>query len=307
MRKTSDLSGAAGFPGVTRRHSFILAGAALAGASLALGLRPARAEMAPADALAALERANGGRLGVTILNTGTGQSVGHRADERFAMCSTFKFLVASLILLRVDAGEEQLYRRIVISKSDIIDHSPITEKHVGGEGMSVAELCAATMTVSDNGAANVLLASFEGPPAVTAFARSLGDGVTRLDRMEPELNTGGPGDERDTTSPSAMAGLMRQILLGDALTAASRDILIGWLRGATTGKTRLRAGLPAGWTAGDKTGTGGDGPTNDIAIIWPPDGPALIVTAYYERTGHKMDENAVILAEVGKVAASTIA
>lgn len=290
---------------LTRRSALTLSLAGLAGAALPLALRPAAATTAPLDALAALERREGGRLGVQILDTGTGQAISHRADERFAMCSTFKFLVSALILVRVDAGEEQLDRAIAVTKDDMISHAPVTEKHVGQE-MTVDELCAATMITSDNPAANLLLNTFGGPPAITAFARSLGDGVTRLDRYEPKMNLVGPGDERDTTSPAAMAGLMQQIVLGDVLSALSRERITGWLRSATTGSTRLRASIPADWNAGDKTGTGEDGPTNDIAVAWPPGRAPLVVTAYYDRTGRTMKENATILAEVGRIAVASV-
>lgn len=285
---------------MTRRSllSWSLAGAALVAMP---ALRPVRA--AAVDDLAALERKEGGRLGVAVYDSVTGKVFGHRETERFAMCSTFKFLAATLILMRVDTGDEKLSRAIPITKADIYPNSPTSEKHVGG-AMTIEELCVAIMLKSDNGAANLLLKSFGGPAAVTGLCRSLGDPVTRLDRMEPELNIVSGSDERDTTSPWAMAGLMRQICLGGVLSGASRERLIGWMRACETGTHRLRAGLPAGWIAGDKTGTGEDGPTNDIAVIWRPDAPAIIVTAYYERTGHKAAENNAVLAEVGRIAAA---
>jgi beta-lactamase class A len=286
------------------RRSLLLAiagGAALApfGCAFAAAKRDTDAQ----GRLEALERRHGGRLGVSILDTGSGKRVGHRADERFPMCSTFKFLAAAQVLARVDRGEERLDRRIVYAKDDLVAYSPVTEKHVGEPGMSLAELCHATITLSDNTAGNLLLASFGGPAGLTAFARSLGDGVTRLDRWETELNEAVPGDPRDTTSPAAMLDDMRSLLLGEALSPASRKQLADWLVATTTGDQRIRGGLPKGWRAGDKTGTSGKGETNDIAIVWPPGRAPLLVTAYHAESKAPQETNNSVIAEVGRIAA----
>jgi len=287
------------------RRSLLLAiacSASLApfGRAFAAGKRDADAQ----DKLEALERRYGGRLGVSILDTGTGKRVGHRADERFPMCSTFKFLAAAQVLARVDRGEERLDRRIVYSKDDLVVYSPVTEKHVGEPGMSLAELCHATVTLSDNTAGNLLLASFGGPAGLTAFARSLGDDVTRLDRWETELNEAIPGDPRDTTSPAAMLDDMRSLLLGDTLSPASRKRLADWLVATSTGSQRVRGGLPKDWRAGDKTGTSDNGVTNDIAIAWPPGRAPLLVTAYYAEYAQPKEARNAVIAEVGRIAAS---
>ena len=256
--------------------------------------------------LADLERAHGGRLGVAVLNLATGKRVGHRADERFLMCSTFKALAAALVLARVDQKKEQLDRRVVISKKDLVSWSPGAEKRVGGTGMTVAELCDAAVTLSDNTAANLLLASFGGPTALTEFARSLGDDVTRLDRIEPELNDRDtPDDIRDTTTAAAMLGNLRKLLLGDALSPAARAQFAAWLITNKTGDTRLRAGLPKTWLIGDKTGTGSDksGFNNDIAVAWPPDRAPVIVTAYCEMPSIPAAQRNAVIAEVGRIAA----
>jgi beta-lactamase class A len=276
--------------------------------AFALTLRPGLAWAANADQasaqLTALERKHGGRLGVSILDTQTGRRIQHRAGERFLMCSTFKWLAAAAVLARVDRGTERLDRRVVFGKDVLLDYAPVTSKHVGAPGMSVADLCAAAVTLSDNTAANLLLASMGGPTAVTAFARSLGDQTTRLDRTEPELNVGGPGDIRDTTTPDTMLADLHRVLLGDRLSAGSRDLLLQWLRGCTTGLDALRAGLPATWTAGDKTGSGSHGETNDVAIIWPPQRKPLLVTAYYAGSHAEPAERKAVLAAVGRIAAS---
>ncbi len=254
---------------------------------------------------AELERRNGGRLGVAAFDTASGRRIGHRSEERFPMCSTFKFLAAAFVLARVDHGEERLDRRIVYSTQDLVTYSPITKDHVGPAGLSVAELCDATMTLSDNTAGNLLLASFGGPAGLTAYARSLGDQTTRLDRIETALNEGLPDDPRDTTSPIAMLGTMQRLLLGDALSAASRDRLTSWLIANKTGDKRLRAGMP-GWKVGDKTGTGGNGSANDIAIVWPTGRAPLLVTVYYTGSTISDEARSDVIAEAGRIVAASL-
>ena len=232
-----------------------------------------------------LERESGGRLGVALLDGG-GTRFHHRGDERFPMCSTFKLLLVAAVLTRVDNGDESLSRRVPIRKQDLVSWAPFSETRVGADA-SVEELCAAAMTQSDNVAANLLLPTIGGPPGIAVFAKTLGDESTRLDRMETELNSALPGDPRDTTTPLAMLGNLQALLLGEALGPASHELFEGWLRGNTTGDARLRAGLPAGWKAGDKTGSGANGTTNDVAILWPPGRKPVLVAAYL--TGSKLD------------------
>jgi len=280
--------------------------ALLAGVALATVASFARADDGDARlerALAALERRHGGRLGVAILDTATGRQLVHRGDERFPMCSTFKFLAAALVLARVDRDTENLTRRIVYQPSDIVPYSPVTEKHIGGDGMAVGDICDAAVTLSDNTAGNLLLNSFGGPAGLTAYLRSLGDSVTRLDRNEPTLNEAAPGDPRDTTTPAAMVEILRKTVLGTALSAASREQLAAWLVANKTGDKRLRAGLPRGWKVGDKTGSGGNNATNDIAVIWPPNRAPIIVAAYYIASHATEDQRNAVLAEVGRIAA----
>jgi beta-lactamase class A len=255
---------------------------------------------APASALAQLEARHGGRLGVAALDLETGRRTGYRADERFAMCSTFKALAAALVLARVDRGEERLDRRIVFSADQLVPYSPVTDKRVGPPGVSVGELCEAAITISDNTAANLLLASFGGPEAVTAFARRLGDTSTRLDRIEPDLNEATPGDPRDTTTPAAMLENLRRLVLGDVLSPESRGLLAGWLVANKTGGARLRAGLPPTWRVGDKTGTGNHGATNDVAIAWPPDRSPLLLSVYYAESLATADQRNAVIADVAR-------
>lgn len=254
--------------------------------------------------LAALQRRHGGRLGVAVLDTGSGHRTALHGDERFLLCSTFKVLAVAAVLARVDAGQEKLDRHIVFGSDVLLDYAPVTRQHVGAPGMTVAELCAAAITLSDNTAANLLLASMGGPAAVTRFVRRLGDEVTRLDRTEPELNHhGGPGDVRDTTTPNAMLDTLQRLLLGQTLADVSRTRLIGWLRACTTGTDKLRASIPSDWQAGDKTGSG-DGQSNDVAIFWPPRRKPILVTAYYAGSSADSKQRSAVLAEVGRIAAS---
>ncbi|MFN4018303.1 MAG: class A beta-lactamase [Reyranella sp.] len=262
---------------------------------------PALADDA-ASSLRALERRHGGRLGVAMLDTAGGRRVAYRGDERFPMCSTFKFLAAALMLARVDRGEERLDRRIVLAASDLVTYSPATKEHVGPGGITVGEICAAAMTLSDNTAGNLMLASFGGPAGLTGFVRELGDTVTRLDRIETDLNEGTPGDPRDTTSPLAMLGTMQKLVVGDALWAASRERLVGWLVASKTGDKRLKAGMPSSWRVGDKTGTGGHGSANDIAVAWPPGRAPVLVTAYYTGSTISDEARSAVIAEAGRIA-----
>ncbi|MEO6277385.1 class A beta-lactamase [Roseateles sp.] len=255
-----------------------------------------------AQRLREIERGSGGRLGVHILDTATGVEFSHRADERFLMCSTFKTLASALVLRRVDLGQESLTRRIVFGAADMVPNSPVSEQRVGGDGMSMGELCEATLTTSDNVAANLILASYGGPAALTAFARSIGDTVTRFDRNEPSANIW--HGEHDTTTPRAAVHGMQRVLLGDVLTPKSREQLRQWMLAATTGTKRLKAGLPAGWTIADRTGAASDkndgGTSNDIAVVWPPgSGAPLLVTAYLTRSSASFEARNATLAQVG--------
>lgn len=227
--------------------------------------------------LAALERRSGGRLGVHALDTGTGATVSHRGGERFLMASTAKLLLVAAVLDRAVAEPALPDRLVRYGPEALLEHAPVTAQNLA-TGMTVADLCDAALTVSDNTAANLLLDVLGGPAAVTAFVRGVGDPVTRLDRTEPDLNTSaGPDDERDTTTPVAMVGSIRAVTLGEGLRPAGRDRLTAWLVANTTGDATIRAGVPAGWVVGDKTGTGARGERNDVGIVRPPDRAPLVL------------------------------
>jgi len=286
----------------TRRQLFPAALAPL------LGFVPALAPngVAAADlqaTVAGIEADSGARLGVALLDTGSGSIIGHRLDERFPMCSTFKALLAGAILTKVDAGAEQLTRRIPIAQADILSYAPVTKLYVGSSGLSVAELCEAAVTVSDNTAANLLLATLGGPSGLTRAIRALGDAITRLDRTEPDLNEATPGDASDTTTPAAMAQTLSKLTTGNVLSAASRDLLTGWMIRCKTGAARLRAGLPGEWRVGDKTGSGNHGSSNDVAVIWPAGRAPVIVTSYLTESRASDETRNAVHAAVGRAVA----
>jgi beta-lactamase class A len=279
----------------------------LGAASLSLLGATARAGAGKFDALTAqlarIEGDSGGRLGVAVVDTGTGKTAGHRAGERFPMCSTFKLPAAAAVLARVDAGKDKLDRHIVFTRSDLVTYSPVTEKHVG-TGMAMTAICEAAVTLSDNTAGNLMQEALGGPAGLTAWLRTIGDDVTRLDRNEPQLNEALPGDPRDTTTPDAMASSVRTILFGRALSASSQATLTQWLLASKTGDKRLRAGLPADWHSGDKTGSGARGTTNDVAVIWPPNREPLIVAAFLTQTAAAAETRDAALASVGRAVAA---
>lgn len=230
----------------------------------------------------------------------SGQRWEYQADQRFAMSSTFKTLACAALLHRVDAGEESLQRTVSFSESDLVTYSPITEKYAGGQVMTLSDLCEAALTMSDNTAANLILEALGGPAEVTSFARGLGDGVTRLDRWETEVNEAVPGDNRDTTTPNAMVKNLERLLLGDALSGKSRDQLHDWLKRNQVADGLFRAAIPEGWIVADRTGAGGFGSRSITAIIWPPEREPIVVALYLTQTEASFAERNKAIAEIGE-------
>lgn len=265
---------------ITRRNS-------LAGLAGFIGACTARAPLAHAadyeapHAVAAYEDVTGGHAGFYARNVLTGAALGWRADERFVLCSTFKASLVALVLRQADRGTMRLDTHIAFTAADIPDwYAPAARANLARGVMSVAEMCQAAVQQSDNTCATLLLARVGGPAAVTAFWRECGDRVSRLDDGEPEVNRTPPGGLRNTTTPRAMAENFRRFLLGDILQPPSRALLKTWLIGTVTGLDRLRAGLPAGWVVGDKTGHNGVDASGDIAIAWPRAGGPILMCAY---------------------------
>lgn len=287
-----------GRPVETPRRALLTGGAA----ALLLGGSASEPDFAGLEALA------GGRLGVSALDVSSGRRLGHRANDHFPLCSTFKALLAAAVLARVDAGQESLERRIAVSRADLVAYAPVVEAHVD-DGLTVEAACQAIMTVSDNAAANLLLKTVGGPAGLTLYLRSLGDRITRLDRYEPELNVVPAGDTRDTTTPTAMVDTLRRLLTSQALAPASRERLAGWMIAASTGVRRLRAATPAGWRAGDKSGTftGPKASINDVAAFWPPNGGLVLVGAYLTDATAGLAACEAVLADVGRLALQAFA
>jgi len=253
-----------------------------------------------------IEARLGGRIGVAAVDTGTGARLAHRGDERFAMCSTFKWMLAAAVLARHDHGGGVLEQRLSYGRKDMVAHSPVTEVHLAEGSMPIVELCRAIVETSDNTAANTLLRFIGGPSALTHYLRTIGDLTTRLDRMELDLNTNEPGDPRDTSTPNAMIATMQAILVGNALAATSRERLLGWMKNCQTGLQRLRGGLPPNWAVGDKTGTGDHGAVNDIAIAWPPQRPPLLIVSYMSGSPASLQTLEAAHARIGELVAAAL-
>ena len=251
--------------------------------------------------IASIEARIGGRLGVAALDIGSGKRLDYRAEERFPMCSTFKFLAAAAVLKRVDEKQERLDRFVPYGVKDLLEYAPVTKKHFNEGGMTVGALCEAAIVQSDNTAGNLVLQTIGGPAGLTKFLRTLGDDITPLDRSEPELNSAIPGDDRDTTSSGSMLNDMRKLLTGDVVSPLSRRQLEDWLQSNQTGAAMIRAGVTAAWIIGDKTGRGANGATNDIAIMRWQGRPPVLLAVYSVGSVAPSDKRAAAVAEVAKV------
>ena len=263
---------------------------------------------APQDPLlracAVLEARLQARVGLYLLDTGTGQQWRYRPHERFPLNSTFKLLACAALLARADAGAVRLDQTVTILARDVVEYSPVTLTQVGRSGMSLAALCAAAMTMSDNTAANLILKVIGGPAGLTRFMRNIGDAFTRLDRYETALNQGTPGDPRDTTTPESMALSLHKLAFGNVLQPASRLQLQTWMLGNQVSENLLRAGLPPGWRVGDRTGAGGFGSRGIAAVLWPPGRYPLVAAIYLTETSAALVQRDAAIAELGRVIAA---
>ncbi|CAL9334687.1 Beta-lactamase 3 [Streptomyces sp. enrichment culture] len=294
---------------------FLLVPGLLTGCADATGVQAASAPSASASASASAhpaatralaeveKRYDDARLGVYALDTGTGRTVTYRADERFAHCSTFKALAAGVLLKR--ATDDQLDRVVSYDSSDLLEYAPVTSEHVD-TGMRLSALVDAMLRYSDNTAANLILEELGGPGKVEAALRGLGDTTTSLDRVEPELNEATPGDVRDTSTPRALATDLRRLLLEDHLPEARRKMLGDWMARNTTGDPYIRAGVPSGWKVQDKTGAGGYGTRNDIAVVRPPDGAPIVVAVLSDRGAKDAASDDALIADATKAAVAAL-
>ena len=288
------------------RRRLLLRAAALPLLAGCQGMAPTPRDTAALARLQALERTFDGRLGLCAIDTGSGRTLAWRAAERFPLCSTFKAVLAAAVLAQSSRSPGLLQQRIRYTRQDLVTYSPVTQAHAG-DGMTVEALCAAAVQHSDNTAGNLLLQLIGGPAGLTAYARSVGDTAFRLDRWETALNSALPGDERDTTTPAAMSATLKRLVLDGALAAPQRAQLQDWLLGNTTGDARIRAGVPAGWRVGDKTGTGDYGSTNDVAVLWPSQGAPATLAIYLTGATPDAKPRNEIVAQAARVAADWLA
>jgi beta-lactamase class A len=276
-----------------RRRALLVATAAMVGG-------PAWGEVA-APALEAHEHATGGRIGLYAENLKSGAKIAWRADERFAMCSSFKASLVACVLARIDRSEDGLDQIVKFDQKDIQEYAPVAKANLAKGELTVAEACRGAVELSDNTCANLLVARIGGPEVLTDFWRATGDPVTRLDHYEPQMSRSQPPDPSDTTSPAAMAGSLRRFLLADVLSKASRSLLTGWMRDCKTGTDLLRAGVPPGWAIADKTGNNGRDVVGDIAVAWPEANGPIVMAAYTQGGSASAPQLRQLLAELGRL------
>lgn len=286
--------------------TFLAAVAVLASATAtplkAADFEPAPLKIAVEDAEARLSA----RVGVSVFDLETGTAWQHRGDERFPTNSTFKAFLCAAMLQAAETGRVDPDEEVTILESDLVFYSPVAEKHVGGDPVSIRNLCGMTVTISDNAAANLVMKAIGGPAAVTAFLRGIGDEVTRVDCWEPESNSGIPGDARDTTSPNAAVQTLKKLVLEETLSPAARKQLTDWLVGNKVGDATLRAGLPDGWRIADKTGAGANGSRNNIAVIWPTGRKPVVIAIYITQTAASFEARNRTIADFGKALAGSL-
>ncbi|MEU4647910.1 class A beta-lactamase [Nocardia fluminea] len=267
---------------------------------------PSTSATVPATAtFAEMEAKYGARLGLSVVDTGTAATANYREGERFPMASTFKGLACGALLQAHPLSTGYFDQVIRYTAADIVVNSPETEKHID-TGMTVTALCDAAITLSDNTAGNMLLRLLGGPAGFTAFLRTLGDTVSRLDRWEPELNTAIPGDERDTTTAAALVANYRALVLGTALQEPERAQLATWLKASKTGAKRIKAGLPTDWIVGDKTGSPAYGSALDVAIAWPPNRAPLVLAVLTTKPDQNAEPSNDLVAEATKDAVAQL-
>jgi len=281
-----------------RRRSII----ALFAAATCLSQAAANTNATAESQIRQIESATGGRIGVCAVDVRTNTSIQNRARERFPMCSTFKLLAVGAVLQQVNHRKESLDRFIPYTQADILDYAPVTKEHVQDGGMTLGALCQAAIEQSDNTAGNLVLQTLGGPAGLTKFVRTLwADDVTRLDRNEPELNDVAPGDDRDSTSPAMMYGHLSLLLLKGFLSADLQSHLTQWLESSQTGAALIRAGVPAGWRVGDKTGRSHPGATNDVGVIYPPDGTPIFIAIYIFNPSASDEQRSEVISKIAHI------
>nr|WP_232214644.1 class A beta-lactamase [Rubidibacter lacunae] len=286
-----------------RKNSIFLA--AFLGLSIAIAsaLLPSLGSARENDLIATvrqIEAALDARVGIAVYDKETDRNWQYHADERFPMNSTFKTIACAALLSLVDSAQEKLDRIVVFDESDLVDYSPITETRFGPPGMTLDELCEATMSVSDNSAGNFVMEAIGGPEAITQFMRSIGDEVSRLDRWYPSISESVPGDKRDTTSPNSMAMMLEQLVLKQTLSLGSRQKLENWLKGNEVSDNLFRAVIPSDWDIGDRSGAGQYGSRSIAAIMWPPQREPVVAAVYITETEASFAERNAAISEIGE-------
>ena len=295
------------------RRGILIGGAAAAGLAVTGCSEKVTQALGFAQRMIEIQKRHGGRVGVSALtgsstaNTEANGSLSIQSTERFAMCSTFKWVLAAAILQQVDQGKLKVAQAVKYGPKDLLDYAPVTKMHVAKGEMTIGDLCSAAVALSDNTAANLLLPLIGGPAGLTAFVRGLGDSITRFDRNEPSLNTNVDGDERDTTTPEAMSNLLRTVFTGPVLKPESLKLLRDWMVATTTGKGRIPAGIPAGAVLGHKTGSGANNATNDVGVVWVPGKPPVFLSIY--TTGGTLDDAGrdQVIADITRLVFDTLA
>ena len=251
------------------------------------------------DRAKAFEDKYGGTVGIAVINSGDGSQWHYNGDVRFPMMSTFKALACAQMLAHAEQELLDSKREFVITEEDMIQHSPVT-KDLVGKSLTLENACHATLSTSDNTAANVVLEGIGGPDALTAFLRSIGDEVTRLDRIEPHLNEARAGDDRDTTTPLAMTRTLQKLLYGQALSESSRDQLVKWMVGNRVSGMLLRSELTGGWSIADRSGAGGNGSRGITAMVWKAGEKPLFISVYITGTSAAFEELNQAIAQLGR-------
>jgi beta-lactamase class A len=287
------------------RREFCAAAAAL----LVAGCEATTKPLSASNPFEALNNRIGGRLGISAFDSHSGERMAWNEYQRFAMASTFKLPLAASLLWQVDRKAFPLDHKLVIAHKDLVPHAPVVSARLtqGQTSMTVRELCEAIVVDSDNAAANVLLGAMGGPRAFNAFLASIGDTVTHLDRLEPELNANDPGDPRDSTTPRAMVDTVANIFGEKVLSPGAIEMLSGWIVKSNRGLERLRAGFPKNWYAGDKTGTGENGAINDVAIARPPGRKPIFIAVYMSESTEPLEKLQRTHADIGAIVAKKFA
>ena len=294
------------------RRGILAGGVAVTAVTLAGCSEKVTQALGFAQRMIEIQKRHGGRVGVSALtgtssaNTEANGSLSIQSSERFAMCSTFKWVLAAAILQQADLGKLKVADLVKYGKKDLLEYAPITTANVAKGQMTIGDLCSAAVSLSDNTAANLLLPLIGGPAGLTAFVRGLGDTVTRFDRTEPTLNSNIDGDEQDTTTPEAMSTLLRTVFTGTALTPESLKRLKDWMVATTTGNARIRAGVPTGAVVADKTGTGEHNATNDVGVVSLPNKPPVFLSIYTSGGTLDADGRNAIIADITKLVFDTL-